>query len=420
VLADRGIVCIDEFDKMSDIDRTAIHETMEQGRVTICKAGIHAKLNARCSVLAAANPVYGRYDEYKNPMDNIGMQDSLLSRFDLLFVVLDVMDPEHDARIAEFVLRMHRYRNPGEVEGEPIRIDTDVDNLATYEDKVVEEDMDVYVKHDNLLHGQKKTTEKICSLQFLRKYIHVAKLVTPVLTKEAGEVISNEYTKLRASDNLGNKSKTLPITARALETLIRLSTAHAKARMSKTVDKEDAEAAVELVNFAYFKETLKKTKKRRTAAESEDDEDDEDDPFRFDETDKAEKRQKKARTRADSEEMDEERVRGEVEGQREEVMEDDSAARRVLAEVAVESPQPEEEAGVLSDEKFEDFKIFINNLFTTEHVQQVSLDRIIEEVNSAATRPDPFDEEEVMQALERMEQDNQMFLDKTERAVFLI
>ncbi|XP_063688076.1 zygotic DNA replication licensing factor mcm3-like [Bolinopsis microptera] len=405
VLADRGIVCIDEFDKMSDIDRTAIHEVMEQGRVTISKAGIHAKLNARCSVLAAANPVYGRYDEYKNPMDNIGMQDSLLSRFDLLFVVLDVMDPEHDARIAEFVLRMHRYRNPGEQDGEPIRIDGDVDNLATYEDKEEEEEMELYVKHDNLLHGQKKNTQKLCSLQFLRKYIHVAKNMSPVLTREAAECISNEYAKLRTTDNLGNKSKTLPITARALETLIRLSTAHAKARMSKTVEKKDAESAVELVNFAYFKETKRKTKRRKDREEDDSDmeEDDEEDPFRFDEKDRKRPRTTTSDTAGDQETMETE--------------ETEDRSQETAAQPADPTPPVE---GV-SEEKLEAFRKFIHEIFSTGHnIEQVPLDKILAEVNQAGSRPDPFDEDEVMECINRMMEQNQVYLDMGTRAVFLI
>ncbi|KAJ0060775.1 hypothetical protein NL108_000115, partial [Boleophthalmus pectinirostris] len=266
VLADRGVVCIDEFDKMSDMDRTAIHEVMEQGRVTIAKAGIHARLNARCSVLAAANPVYGRYDQYKTPMENIGLQDSLLSRFDLLFIMLDQMDPEQDREISDHVLRMHRYRDPREQEGAAMALGGTVDVLATDDPDAAaqeQEELQVYEKHNNLLHGVKRKKEKIVSKEFMRKYICIAKAVTPVLTEEAANHIAEEYSRLRSQDQLGTDiARTSPVTARTLETLIRLSTAHAKARMSKAIELEDSEVAVELVQYAYFKKVLEKEKKR--------------------------------------------------------------------------------------------------------------------------------------------------------------
>merc|ERR1712055_899381 len=268
VLADRGIVCIDEFDKMTDMDRTAIHEVMEQGRVTISKAGIHARLNARCSVLAAANPVYGRYNPFKTPMENIGLQDSLLSRFDCLFIMLDTIDVDSDRKIADHVVRMHRYRNPQEQDGQVLSIAADADVLTTKDlaDNNEEEgETPIYEKYDALLHGNsRKKTDKIVSVQFMKKYIHIAKCMKPVLTEEASEMLADEYANLRANDFESGVARTQPVTARALETLIRLSTAHAKARLSKLVEAEDAEPAIQLVQFAYFKKVLDKPGRKRS------------------------------------------------------------------------------------------------------------------------------------------------------------
>merc|ERR1719225_904006 len=277
VLADRGIVCIDEFDKMSDMDRTAIHEVMEQGRVTISKAGIHARLNARCSVLAAANPTHGRYDPTRTPNENIQLQPSLLSRFDLLFILLDTIDVDTDRKIADHVVRMHRYRNPQEQDGQVLSIAADAEVLTTKdlnEHTQDEGETPIYEKYDALLHGNsRKKTDKIVSVQFMKKYIHIAKCMKPVLTEEASEMLADEYANLRASDFEADVARTQPVTARALETLIRLSTAHAKARLSKLVEEEDAEMAIELVQFAYFKKVLgKKSKKSRGGEESESEE----------------------------------------------------------------------------------------------------------------------------------------------------
>uniref|UniRef100_A0A9J8CZD7 DNA replication licensing factor MCM3 n=1 Tax=Cyprinus carpio carpio TaxID=630221 RepID=A0A9J8CZD7_CYPCA len=260
VLGDRGVVCIDEFDKMSDMDRTAIHEVMEQGRVTIAKAGIHARLNARCSLLLASNFFVIRYDQYKTPMENIGLQDSLLSRFDLLFIMLDQMDPEQDRQISDHVLRMHRYRDPHEQDGAAFALGGAVDALATEDPDVTqeeEEELQVYEKHNPLLHGSKKLKDRVVSKAFMRKYIHVAKALSPALTQDAANHIAEEYSRLRSQEQLGSDiARTSPVTARTLETLIRLSTAHAKARMSKVVELVDTEVAVELVQFAYFKKLI--------------------------------------------------------------------------------------------------------------------------------------------------------------------
>jgi DNA replication licensing factor MCM3 len=275
VLADRGVVCIDEFDKMSDVDRVAIHEVMEQQTVTIAKAGIHTSLNARCSVIAAANPIFGQYDIHKDPHRNIALPDSLLSRFDLLFVVTDDIEDARDRQISEHVLRMHRYRQPGTEEGAPVREDgAQLLGVGLETDADANQPTEIYEKFNPMLHsgvtitvgrGASRRTE-VLSIPFIKKYIQYAKREKPILTKGAADHIVTVYSALRNDELDSGQRRTSPITARTLECLIRLSTAHAKARLSKRVEQKDADIAEQILRFALFKEVVKddRRKRRRT------------------------------------------------------------------------------------------------------------------------------------------------------------
>ncbi|KAK4532590.1 hypothetical protein CCYA_CCYA13G3447 [Cyanidiococcus yangmingshanensis] len=280
VLADRGVVCIDEFDKMSDADRVAIHEVMEQQTVTIAKAGIHTTLNARCSVLAAANPVYGSYDRRRKPAENIALPDSLLSRFDLVFIVLDTISRERDELIAKHVLRVHQYRRGDDASGQGVAGASFADTAAagddhepteivppvaasqaerlqddTVESALLESEdptsAPLFVSHQISEDTQGNAAHRILSVSFLQKYIHYARGLCPRLTEEAAEYIAARYRDLRAKDD----ARTLPITARQLETMIRLATAHAKLRLSVVVEIIDARVAFDMLNFALYHET---------------------------------------------------------------------------------------------------------------------------------------------------------------------
>jgi len=306
VLADRGVVCIDEFDKMSDADRVAIHEVMEQQTVTIAKAGIHMSLNARCSVVAAANPRYSQYDSTKPPNWNVNLPDSLLSRFDFLFIILDTPDPEHDRAIADKVLSNHRYRrgngagNGGAAgrDGGATGVDDeeeDVDYNTLRNGESEAHDSEVFQRFDKLLHGglvrraaghggrQAKTLD-ILSIPFMKKYIAYAKSIEPVLSPEAADFIGQAYAELRKRAQEGStKEHSFPITARTLETLIRLSTAHAKARLDGEVRVEDCEEVLKILRYAIEHDTGVQAKKQAGDADdgeeerkSDDDNDDDD------------------------------------------------------------------------------------------------------------------------------------------------
>jgi replicative DNA helicase Mcm len=202
VLANRGLCCIDEMDKMSKEDGWAMHEALEQQSVTISKANIQASLRCETTVLAAANPKFGRFDPYDTIANQIALAPTLINRFDLIFPIKDIPDKAKDEKMAQFILELHKNNV------EKPEIDT-------------------------------KT---------LRKYFAYARQnIFPKLTDAAIEELRDYYLKMRAS--AGIEVKSVPISARQLEGLVRLSEASARLRLSDKVTKKDAKKAVELMDF---------------------------------------------------------------------------------------------------------------------------------------------------------------------------
>jgi len=376
VLADGGTVCIDEFDKMTDVDRTAIHEVMEQQTVTIAKAGIHCSLNARCSVIAAANPVYGMYDRFRKPHENIGLPDSLLSRFDLLFIVLDKIDTKIDRNISDHVLKMHLTPYSAEMDG-----DDEFDGADDDDDR---EEQDVSIWRKQRLRKK----HKIFTTDFCKKYVDFAKKqYKPVLTDEACEEIANKYGELREEE----RSQTLPITARCLETIIRLSTAHAKLRLSKTVQLEDVDAAMEILTFALTNDAEAQPMNKRRGGGNDEEEDDMD---------------------VDSDDEDEEKAAAEKESKkkrkkRKQPDEQSAAPESPSKKRRASKKRPQQDAA--QEQRTKLVTSSLASYFRTNRTGQCKKDQLLQKLNSEAKDEAKWTMEELEAALKRLHEENKIF-----------
>ncbi|MBC7081744.1 MAG: minichromosome maintenance protein MCM [Thermoplasmatales archaeon] len=220
VLADLGIACVDELDKMSPKDREALHQAMEQQEISVAKAGINATLKARCALLGAANPKLGRFEEEIPIAEQINIPPTLLSRFDLIFPLTDKPDKERDEKMATHILEAHRY-------GERLQ------------------------KEKNLEIDKMKP---FFEPEFLRKYVAYAKRnVHPEMTTEAAEKIKKYYVETR-----GRSKEVIPFTPRQLEAFIRIAEASARMRLSNVVTVEDAERAISIMEYFLTKVGMEK------------------------------------------------------------------------------------------------------------------------------------------------------------------